>query len=101
MNSIELAKIIFQRAVENGKQAWLSDKQNSFIFSLLYKEGRLNEKCSEHFIAYILPNGDWIKDLTIGEAIKIGEENIKKVYIISPPFYIKREGFKAQKIVVK
>ena len=101
MNSIELAKSIYQRAVENNKQAWLSDKQNSFIFSLLEKEGRLNERASSHFIAHILPNGDWIKDLTIGEAIKIGEENIKKVYIVSPPFYIKREGFKSQKIVVK
>lgn len=101
MNSIELAKSIYQKAVENGKQAWLSDKQNSFIFSLLEKEGRLNEKASSHYIAHILPNGDWVKDLTIGEAIKIGEENIKKAYIVSPPFYIKREGFKAQKIVIK
>lgn len=101
MNSIELAKAIYERAIQNGKQAWLSDKQNSFIFSLLYKEGRLNEKSSSHFIAYVLPNGEWIKDLPIGEAIKIGEENIKRVYIVSPPFYIKREGFKAQKIVIK
>jgi hypothetical protein len=100
MDSIELVKSIYEKAAENGKQAWLSDKQNRFIFSLLYKEGRLNEKATKHFIAHILPGGEWIKDLTIGEAIKIGEENIKKVYIISPPFYIKREGFIAQKIVV-
>ena len=101
MNSIELAKSIYEKATQNGKQAWLSDKQNSFIFQLLEKEGRLNEKAPSHFIANILPSGEWIKDLTIGEAIKIGEENIKKVYIVSPPFYIKREGFKAQKIVIK
>lgn len=101
MNSIELAKSIYEKAVENGKQAWLSDNQNRFIFSLLNKEGRLDEKASSHFIAYILPNGQWIKELTIGEAIKIGEEKIKKVYIVSPPFYIKREGFRAQKIVIK
>ena len=101
MNSIKLAKAIYEKATQNGKQAWLSDKQNSFIFSLLYQEGRLNEKSSSHFIAYVLPNGEWTKDLTMGEAIKIGEENIKKVYIVSPPFYIIREGFKAQKIVIK
>ena len=101
MNSIELAKSIYEKATQNGKQAWLSDKQNSFIFSLLEREGRLNEKSSTHFVANILPSGEWVKDLTIGEAIKIGEENIKKVYIVSPPFYIKREGFKAQKIVIK
>jgi len=101
MNSIELAKSIYERAEQNGKQAWLSDKQNYFIFSLLEKEGRLNKKSSTHFIAHILPSGEWIKDLTIGDAIKIGEENIKKVYIVSPPFYIKREGFKSQKIVIK
>jgi hypothetical protein len=101
MNSIELAKSIYEKAIQNGKQAWLSNKQNSFIFSLLDKEGRLNEKSSSHFIAHILPNGEWVKDLTISEVIKIGEENIKKAYIVSPPFYIKREGFKAQKIVIK
>lgn len=101
MTSIELAKSIYEKAEKVGKQAWLSDKQNSFIFSLLYKEGRLNEKATSHFIAYIMPDGKWIKDLTISEAIKIGEENIKKAYIVSPPFYIKREGFKAQKIVIK
>lgn len=100
MNSIALAKSIYEKATQNGKQAWLSDKQNSFIFSLLYKEGRLNEHSTRHLIAYILPNGEWIKDLTLGEAIEIGEENIKKAYIVSPPFYIKREGFRAQKIVV-
>jgi len=101
MNSIELAKSIYDKALANGKQAWLSDKQNSFIFSLLEKEGRLNEKASSHYIAHILPSGEWVKDLTIGEAIKIGEENLKKAYIVSPPFYIKREGFKAQKIIIK
>jgi hypothetical protein len=101
MNSIELAKSIYEKATQNGKQAWLSDKQNRFIFSLLFKEDRLNEKSKSHFIANILPNGDWVKDLTIGDAIKIGEENIKKVYIVSPPFYIKREGFKAQRIIIK
>ena len=101
MNSIELAKSIYDKALQNGKQAWLSDKQNRYIFSLLYKEGRLDERLSTHFVAYILPNGEWVKYLTIDEAIKIGEENIKEVYIVSPPFYIKREGFKAQKIVIK
>jgi hypothetical protein len=101
MNSIELAKSIYEKANQYGKQAWLSDNQNRFIFSLLHKEGRLNEKNKSHFIANILPNGDWVKDLTIGDSIKIGEENIKKVYIVSPPFYIKREGFKAQKIIIK
>ena len=101
MTSIELAKSIYEKAVQVGKQAWLSDKQNSYIFSLLEKEGRLNEKSSSHFVAHILPSGEWVKDLTIGEAIKLGEENIKKAYIVSPPFYIKREGFRAQKIVIK
>ena len=101
MNSIELAKSIYEKANQNGKQAWLSDKQNMFIFSLLHKEGRLNDNAKTHFIAYILPTGEWIKDLTIGEAIQIGEENIKKAYIVSPPFYIRRENFKAQKILVK
>lgn len=101
MNSIELAKSIYERATEQGKQAWLSDKQNRFIFSLLYQEGRLNEKSSSHFIAHILPSGEWVSSLTINEVIKIGEENIKKVYIVSPPFYIKREGFKVQKIIIK
>lgn len=101
MNSTELAKSIYEKATQNGKQAWLSDKQNSFIFSLLEKEGRLNENSTSHFVAYIMPDGEWIQNLTIGEAIKIGEENIKKVYIVSPPFYIKREGFKAQKIIIK
>lgn len=94
MTSIELAKSIYEKAVAAGKQAWLSEKQNRFIFSLLYKEGRLDEKSKTHFIAYVTLNGEWIKDLTIDEAIKIGEENIKKAYIVSPPFYIKREGFK-------
>ena len=100
MNSIELAKSIYERAKANKKQAWLSDKQNSFLFSLLCKEGRLDERCKKHFIATVLPSGEWVKDLTIGEAIKIGEENLKKVYVINPPFYIKREGFNAQKIVI-
>jgi len=101
MNSIELAKSIYEKSIKNGKQAWLSNNQNRFIFSLLFKEGRLDEKCKSHFIAHILPNGDWVNDLTIGDAIKIGEENIKRAYIVSPPFYIKREGFKTQKIIIK
>ena len=100
MNSIELAKSIYEKASQAGKQAWLSDKQNRFIFSLLEREGRLNHAAKKHFVAYILPNGEWIQKLTIGEAIKIGEENIKHVYIVSPPFYIRREGFKTQKIIV-
>lgn len=101
MNSIQLAKSIYDKAMQNGKQAWLSDKQNRFIFSLLYKEGRLDEHAKKHFIAYILPNGEWLKELTMADAIKIGESNLKKAYIVSPPFYIRREGFNAQKIVVQ
>jgi hypothetical protein len=38
MNSIELAKSIYERAEQNGKQAWLSDKQNYFIFPFLFDQ---------------------------------------------------------------
>ncbi len=101
MTSIELAKSIYEKAIKNGKQAWLSDKQNSFIFSLLCSEGRLGNNNKQHFVAYVLPSGDWVKDLTLGEAIAIGEQNVKKAYIVSPPFYIKREGYVAQKIIIR
>lgn len=99
MTSIELAKSIYERAAQNGKTAWLSDKQNRFIFSLLEKEGRLDSKAKKHFLGYVI-NGEWIQNLTAGEAIKIGQENVKYAYIVSPPFYIKREGFRTQKIIV-
>ena len=100
MTAIELAKSIYEKATANGKQAWLSDKQNLFLFSLLEKEGRLNPRAKRHTIASVLPNGEWVTGLTIDEAIKIGEQNIKTAYVVSPPFYIKREGFKAQKIII-
>ena len=101
MTSIELAKSIYERASQNGKQAWLSDKQNSFLFSLLSKENRLDEKQKQHFIAVILPNNEWVETITVEKAIELGQDNIKYAYIVSPPFYIKREGFKAQRIVIK
>lgn len=101
MKSIEIAKSIYYKAKEKGKQAWLSDKQNSFLFSLLSKENRLDERQKQHFIAVVLPNNDWVETITIEKAIEIGQENIKYAYIVSPPFYIKREGFRAQKIILK
>lgn len=101
MTSIELAKSIYERAAQNNKQAWLSDKQNSFLFSLLSKENRLDERQKQHFIAVILPNNEWVETITVEKAIELGQENIKYAYIVSPPFYIKREGFKAQRIVIK
>lgn len=106
MTSIELAKSIYEKAQSNNKQAWLSEAQNRYIFSLLDKEGRLSIKDTKHYIATILPTGEWINDLTFGEAIEIGKThnvdsyNLKRVYIVNPPFYIKREGFRAQKITI-
>ena len=101
MTSIELAKSIYERAQQNGKQAWLSNKQNSYLFGLLSKENRLDERLKRHFVAVILPSGEWVETITAQKALEIGHENIKYAYIVSPPFYIRREGFVAQRIVVE
>jgi hypothetical protein len=101
MTSIELAKSIYEKAKLNNKKAWLSDAQTRYMINLMYKEGNYNEHSKSYFIAYILPNGEWIKDLTYGDAIQIGQENIKKVKIVKPPFYIRRQGFNTLQIIIE
>ena len=101
MNSTTLAKNIYDKAKEKNKQAWLSEKQASYIFSLLEKEGRLQETNKKHYIAHIFPGDFWIQDPTLQDVINVGEENVKRVYIVQPPFYIRREGFKSLKITIQ
>lgn len=101
MTSIELVKNIYEKAVsDNKKNIWLSEKQESFLWSLLHAENKIKKGDSKQYIATILPSGEWTDKLTYGEATKIGEELLKRVYIVKPPHYIRREGFQAKKIIV-
>lgn len=101
MKSIELVKQIYEKATERGKKAWMSEKQSSFMFSLLFQEGRLEERAKCHKIGYILPGGEWVESLTYDEAIKIGLENLKVVKVKPPVFYIKRNGFNLNQIFIE
>lgn len=101
MNSVELVKSIYERAVENKKAiCWVSEKQEAFLFSLLYRENKVSKGDVKQYIATILPTGEWVDNLTYGEAIKIGEQLLKRVYLVKPPHYIRREGFQIKKIII-
>lgn len=100
MEALELVKQIYDRATANGKKAWMSEKQSKWMFSLLSKEGRLSDNVKNHHIAYILPDGKWVANMSLGEAIKIGEENLKTVMVHPPAFFIKRNGFNLYRIIV-
>lgn len=102
MKSFELIKQIYERA-PNKDKAFLTKNQESFFFKLQTEEGNFNAYAGgkKHNVCIIDKNGEWRIDLTKGEAIEMGEENIKYVELHYPPFYIKRNGFNLLRIVIK
>jgi hypothetical protein len=103
MKSYELIKSIYERNMHKAN-IFLSQKQFSFFVSLQVSEGNFNTCPNhgqlKHHVCYIDQNGNWLDSLTLEESIKLDQTKIKKVELVPPPHYIRKNGFNLYKIFI-